>query len=116
MSSITPPSHESHLDAGHPQMNPQANPNKANVGASFWFGMLLIALFIAGVNFVGIMASGHGHGEEKGALHHKQETTSNATLQGKDREDVVSEDKQNPTQHHPAAPEDAAGHPEHSGH
>ncbi len=98
--SITPPPHESHLDAGHnPQMNPDANPNKANVSASFWFAILLIALFIAGLNFVGIMASGHGHGEEKGSVHEKQETTSNATMQNADKEDVISEDKENNTQH-----------------
>lgn len=115
MSSITPPPHESHLDPGHEQMNPQANPNNANVSASFWFGMLLIALFIAGVNFVGIMASGHGHGEEKGTLHHTQETTSNGSAQDKKQKDVNEEAKPNPTQHHTSVPEEAAGHPELSG-
>jgi hypothetical protein len=51
--------------------------SKSSSGASFWFAIILIGLFIASLNFIGAMGGNHETGG-----HVNKEATSNQTLKG----------------------------------
>lgn len=73
---------EHHHDHGH---NKAADrPNGTTLSASYIVALLLAGLFIAAVNFIGVMSADHGggHGDAKGPNRQQHEATSNQTLHG----------------------------------
>jgi hypothetical protein len=65
--------HETHHDAHAHHAPADARPT-SSYRAAFWFVIILAGLFIAAINFVGVMShddGGHGggHGTEAGAQH-----------------------------------------------
>ena len=88
--------HETHHDA-HQQ---ETKKISSNFSSSFWFVIIVVGLFVAAVNFVGVMShddGGHGaHGEAHEAPAHPviptREATSSQTLEGETGMGVIAED------------------------
>ncbi len=75
--------HDDHGHGDHGHNKAADRPNGATLTASYVVALLLAGLFIAAVNFIGVMSSGHGgHGDEKGPTRQQHEATSNQTLHG----------------------------------
>jgi hypothetical protein len=87
--------HETHHDTHHADAHSDHHHHvevetrpTTSYWSAFWFVLILVGLFVAAVNFVGVM--GHddgGHGEsghaKEGAVHHtNREATASQTLEG----------------------------------
>jgi hypothetical protein len=57
--------HETHHETSHGT----EKTSKTSSGASFWFVLILVGLFIAAVNFVNVTGSEHEEGEKTGHMH-----------------------------------------------
>lgn len=105
--------HETHHDIHHSDAHADHHHHvevetrpTTSYWSAFWFVLILVGLFVAAVNFVGVM--GHddgGHGKE-GSVEHTKEATSSQTLEG---ETGVGINAEHTTQHHGiTAPADSA--------
>lgn len=93
--------HETHHDShGHHHIDADTRPTSSTRSA-FWFVLILAGLFIAAVNFVGVMShdeeGGHSEIPPAGAVHEPQKATVNMTLPG---EDGLGKDDEHTTQYH----------------